>query len=197
MLTLYWSKNSSAVRALWMLEELGLDFAVKEIDISSPARSDPADFLEASPIGKVPALRDGSELLWGSAPICLYLADKYSAGELAPLPAGSGRAEFLRWMFFTPASVEPAMAEKFMGLEPNKVAAPWGTWDLVVSTLSEALAEREYFVGDAFSAADVMMALTCRFLVQFQLVDPDAAMRAYMERCFTRHAYKRASARDQ
>jgi glutathione S-transferase len=38
-----------------MLEELGLDFDVTEIDITAHPRIDPADFLEASPIGKVPA----------------------------------------------------------------------------------------------------------------------------------------------
>lgn len=179
-----------------MLEELGLDFDVTEIDIDADPRADPTDFLEASPIGKVPALRDNDELLWGSAPICLYLADKHSPDRFAPSPSSPGRAEFLRWMFFTPASVEPAMAEKFMGLQPNKVAAPWGTWDLVVETLEAALSNRRYMVLETFGAADVMMATTCRFLQQFQLVQPSANMLAYMERCFSRPAYLRASARD-
>jgi glutathione S-transferase len=98
-------------------------------------------------------------------------------------------------MFFTPASVEPAMAEKFMGLPP-KVAAPWGTWDLVVETLEAALSDRQYMVLETFGAADVMMATTCRFLQQFQLVQPSPNMLAYMERCFSRPAYLRASARD-
>ena len=37
------------------------------------------------------------------------------------------RAEYIQWMFFSPAALEPAMMEKFMGLNPNKEATGWGS----------------------------------------------------------------------
>ena len=196
MITLYWSPQSSAIRALWALEELQMQYELRHVDITQDPRDDPGDFLEASPIGKVPAIRDGGELLSGSAAICLYLADRYSGGRLAPLFDAPGRAQFLYWMFFTPVSVEPAMAEKFMGLQPNKVAAPWGTWDLMLQTLERGLEASEYIAGRMFSAADVMIAMSCSFLIRFKLVEPSAAMSNYLERCQSRPAYRRAVARD-
>lgn len=197
MLTLYWSPRSSAIRALWMLEELGVPHNLKEIDIQAEPRRDPDDFLAASPIGKVPALRDGEELLSGSAAICLYLADRYASGRLAPAPTDDGRADYLYWLLFTPVSIEPAMAEKFMNLTPNKAAAPWGTWDLMMDTLEKGVAARPFIAGEDFSAADVMIASSCRFLKQFGLATPSPAMANYMERCMARPAYRLAEARSE
>lgn len=196
MITLYWSPQSSATRVLWMLEELQEPYQIEAIDIRAEPRRDPPDFLAASPMGKVPALRDGEERLSGSAPICLYLADRYAAGRLAPRPDEAGRCRFLQWMFYSPAAIEPAMMEKFMGLEPNKVAAPWGTWDLMLDVLENRLAESHWIAGDAFSAADVMIGSSCYFLKSFNLVAPTPVMSTYIDRCSARPAYQRALARD-
>lgn len=196
MITLYWSPQSSATRVLWMLEELQQPYTIERIDIHSEPRRDPPEFLAASPKGKVPALRDGDEVLSGSAPTCLYLADRYAPGELAPRPNDAGRCRFLQWMFYSPAAVEPAMMEKFMGLEPNKVAAPWGTWDLMLEVLESRLQETHWIAGENFSAADVMIGSSCNFLKAFDLVSPSAAMSDYIDRCVKRPSYQRALAKD-
>lgn len=196
MIILYWSPRSSATRVLWMLEELQEPYQVETIDIRAEPRRDLPDFLEASPMGKVPALRDGEELLFGSAPICLYLADRYAPGRLAPGPEAAGRCRFLQWMFYAPAAIEPAMMEKFMDLEPNKVAAPWGTWNLMLQVLENRLAEGPWIAGEKFSAADVMIGSACYFLKSINLVSPSPAMSAYIDRCLKRPACQRALARD-
>jgi glutathione S-transferase len=92
---LYWSPRTRSSRAIWMLEEAGVDYELERIDIQDPQRSDPPEFREASPMGKVPALVDGDVKMSESAAICLYVADRYAAGGLAPAlddPAKSSMA---------------------------------------------------------------------------------------------------------
>ena len=196
MINLFWSPQSSATRVLWMLEEAGEPYEIERIDIHAKPRRDPPSFLAASPMGKVPALSDGSERLAGSAAICLYLADRYAAGRLAPRPEDAGRSRFLYWMFYSPAAIEPAMMEKFMGLEPNKMAAPWGTWDLMLQTLEDRLNKSDWIAGESFSAADVMIGSSCLFFRSFKMLTPTPVMSAYIERCLARPAYQHAIARD-
>ena len=189
---LFWSPNSSATRILWALEEIGLQYEIAHIDILARPREDPADFLAISPLGKVPALQDGDRGIWGSAQICVYLADRYASGELAPSPDDEFRAEYIQWMFFVPSALEPAMMEKFMGLEPNKEATGWGSWDLMSDQLIGRIQDREWIVGDRFSAADIMICSSCELLLRFGLIEATEAMRAYMARCEARAAYQAA-----
>ncbi len=92
---LYWSPKTRAVRAIWMLEETGVDYELEQIDIRSPNRRDSAEFRSASPMGKVPALVDGDVRMSESAAICLYLADRYAPGRLAPAVDVARRGKFL------------------------------------------------------------------------------------------------------
>lgn len=196
MIKLYWSPQSRAARGLWMLEELGEPFEVETVDIRAENRKDSTAFLAASPMGKVPALEDGEERLSDSAAICLYLADRYAPGRLAPRADEAGRGRFLYWMFYGPSALEPAMMEKFTGMEPNKMQAPWGTWDLMVETLEARLSESDWIAGAEFSAADVMIGSSCYFMKMFDMLTPGPAMAAYIERCLERSAYQRALTRD-
>jgi len=197
MIKLFWTPNSSATRILWMLEEIGLQYEVAHVDISARPRNDPADFLAISPLGKVPALQDNSRGLWGSAQICVYLADKYAPGRLAPLPDDETRAEYIQWMFFSPSALEPAMMEKFMGLESNREATGWGSWDLMIDQLNGRIQGREWVAGDQFSAADIMMCSSIELLLHFRLTEATEAMRAFMARCEVRAPYQRSKEKDR
>ena len=79
---LYWCPQTRSSRAVWMLEEAGVDYELVHCDITKPERT--PEHLAASPMGKVPALEDGEVKMWDSAAICLYVADRYASGRLAP-----------------------------------------------------------------------------------------------------------------
>jgi glutathione S-transferase len=125
-----------------MLEELGIDYETEVVDIRSADRSDTDEFLAASPMGKVPAIVDGEVRMSESAAICLYLADRYSSGTLAPGPDDAERGRFLYWLMYTPAVIEPAMSEKFNKVESNKGRSGWGDFDTMIQTFDESLAGR-------------------------------------------------------
>ncbi len=197
MLTLYWSPRTRAARALWMLEELREPFDVVSVDIRDPAAKAAADgFLDASPMGKVPALRDGPVTVADGAAICLYLADRYAPGRLAPAPDAPERGRFLWWMFFTPGVIEPAMAEKFSKSPANRVSHGWGDFDSMIATLEAGLSPGPWLLGERFSAADVMVGSSAYFMRQFGILPENGAIGAYVERCLARDAYRRALARE-
>jgi len=136
---LFWAPQTRAQRAIWMLEEAGVDYEMERVGISDEDRQDSAEFLAASPMGKVPALVDGDVKMSDSAAICLYLADRYAPGKLAPALDAPERGAFLYWMLFTPGVLEPAMAEKVGGHDVNPRTHGWGDFPSMIETLEGGL----------------------------------------------------------
>ena len=191
---LYWAPKTRSTRALWMLEETGIDYELELVDLRGSERKDSPEFLEASPMGKVPALVDGAAHMSESAAICLYLADRYCADKLAPAVDDSSRGKFLYWLMYTPAVVEPSMAEKFSGSETNRGRNGWGDFDAMISTWEHGLADSDWILGDEFSAADVMLGSSAVFLQMFGMMPESPQLQGYAERCMARDAYKKAIA---
>ena len=81
---LYWAPQTRSQRAIWMLEEAGVEYEMELVDIRAADRKDSVEFLAASPMGKVPALVDGDVQMSESAAICLYVADRYASGRAQP-----------------------------------------------------------------------------------------------------------------
>lgn len=189
---LYWSPQTRSTRAIWMLEEAGVDYECERVDIRSPQREDSAEFLDASPMGKVPAIADGDVRMAESAAICLYVADRYSPGTLAPAIDDPARGKFLYWLMYTPAVIEPAMSEKFNGVEPNRQRSGWGDFELMIETLERGIAGRDWILGDRFTAADVMLGSSVVFMRMFDMLPDSASLSAYADRCLARPAYQRA-----
>jgi len=189
---LYWAPQTRSTRALWMLEEAGVDYDLERVEIRAPDRKDSEEFRAASPMGKVPALADGDAQMSESAAICLYLADRYCAGKLAPATDAASRGKFLYWLMYTPAVVEPAMSEKVSGAESNRARNGWGDFDTMIETWEQGLGESDWILGDEFSAADVMLGSSAVFLQMFGMMPESPTLGAYAERCLARDAYKKA-----
>ncbi len=191
---LYWSPQTRSARALWMLEEAGVDYELELIDIRNLEREDSEEFLAASPMGKVPALVDGDVKMSESAAICLYLADRFSAGDLAPAIDDPQRGKFLYWLMYTPAVIEPSMSEKFSGAETNRFRSGWGDFDLMIETLQQGLAGKTWILGEHFTAADVMLGSSTVFLRMFDMLPDSELLNAYADRCLARPAYQKVMA---
>ncbi len=189
---LFYAPQTRSTRALWMLEECGLDYELELVDIRSPERKDSDEFRRASPMGKVPALVDGDAAMSESAAICLYLADRYAPGRLAPAIDDDRRGRFLYWLMYTPAVVEPAMSEKFAGVEPNRGRSGWGDFDLMIETWEQAVGKQPWILGDEFTAADVMLGSSAVFLRMFDMLPESPVLSGYADRCLARDAYKTA-----
>ena len=191
---LYWAPQTRSARALWMLEEAGVDYELELVDIRATDRQDSDEFLDASPMGKVPALVDGEVRMSESAAICLYVADRYCQGTLAPALDDPQRGKFLYWLMYTPAVIEPAMSEKFNQVEPAPQRSGWGSFDLMVRTLEDAIRDKEWILGDQFTAADVMLGSSAVFLRAFDMLPESELLGDYADRCLARPAYTKVMA---
>jgi glutathione S-transferase len=191
---LYWCPKTRAVRALWMLEELGQPYERVLVDIHDAAARSNSAFRAASPMGKVPALEDGGTRLWDSGAICAYLADQYPGAGLAPAIGHPDRGAYLQWLMYTNSVVEPAMVEKFSKAPVSTVGHGWGSFELMLEVLRGGLAPGPWILGAGFCAADVLLGMSCHFMRQFGALQDEPALFAYADRCAARPALQRALA---
>lgn len=187
---LYWAPQTRAQRGIWMLEEAQIEYQMERIDLGDTERSE--EFLDASPMGKVPAIVDGDTHMSESAAICIYVADRYCPGTLAPVIDDARRGKFLYWTMYTPAVIEPAMSEKFNQVESNRQRSGWGDFDLMIETWDKALEDRDWILGDQFTAADVMLGSSAIFLRMFEMLPETRNLSGYADRCLARPANQRA-----
>jgi glutathione S-transferase len=193
-ITLYFAPASRSFTPRWLLEELGVPYQVRKIDLRKGEQKHP-DYLRINPMGKVPALKDGDVVVSESPAICLYLADRYGYGSLAPEIANPLRGTYLRWIVFSTAVFEPAI---YLNEPPDHGAASgrgWGERSTVLQVLSEALTAGPWLLGEPFTAADVMLgSLLSIALFNGRIPDPPVSLTAYDRRLAARAAYERAAA---
>ena len=191
-ITLYHSPASRAFTAYWMLEELGVPFGVKTIDIKKGEQKAPA-YLKLNPAGKVPTLTDGDVVVSENPAIAIYLADRYGYGTLAPRIEEAARGPYLKWMVFSTAVVDPVAS-----LHEQKIDLPgynfsFGAFDDMVKVVSGVLKDREYLLGDRFTAADVVLGGTLSRLLYQKILPEEPILLDYNDRLTQREAFHRAA----
>jgi glutathione S-transferase len=194
-LVLYHHPFSRAANVLWMLEELGVDHELRFVDLLAGAHKAP-ELVALNPMGKLPILTDGDQVVTEVAAIGLYLADRYALGRLAPKPDDPLRGTYLRWSLFAPSVIEPGAMAKMNNWQAKPSQAGWGTHEAMIEAIESAIRGRSYLLGDSFSMADVIFGGTVRFMLRFKMLDPTPTLTAYAERLGARPALQRADARN-
>jgi glutathione S-transferase len=178
-----------------MLEELGVDHELRFVDLLAGAHKAP-ELVALNPMGKLPILTDGDQVVTEVAAIGLYLADRYALGRLAPKPDDLLRGTYLRWSLFAPSVIEPGAMAKKNDWQAKPSQAGWGTHEAMIEAIESAIRGRTYLLGDSFSMADVIFGGTVRFMLRFKMLDPTPTLTAYAERLGARPALQRADARN-
>ena len=198
-LRIYGIARTRAFRALWIAEELGLDYEHLPIEIGDAGARSP-QFLAINPNGRLPFIDDDGFVLYESLAITLYLAKKHSAGKLYP---GSLEAEAKawQWSFWAIAEVDrgvniwslhavrlpPAERDAAKRDEAFKVvAAPF-------RVLDAAVGKQRYLLGDEFTVADLNVAAVISRAIDMDLgAVPN--LKAWLTRCLDRPAARKALA---
>lgn len=197
-ITLYHASPSRSSIVLWMLEEVGQPYDIKLIRLSAGDNLKP-DYLAVNPMGKVPSLQHGDAVITEGAAICTYLADEFPDKKLNVPVGNTRRGEYLKWLFFGPSVIEPAMTDRAFPRKENPRAAAlgWRDFDTVLDIVSKALAKGPNLMGEQFTAADVVLGSTLRWGMMFNLLPKRPEFVDYVARLETRPALKRATALDQ
>lgn len=208
MITLYSKATSNGRKASIMLEETGLPYRVRPVDLAAGEQKQPW-FLAINPNGRIPALHDDSGpagspvTLFESGAILVYLAEK--SGRFLPGAEGGGdpaRAEVLSWMFFasthltfTGMQVHWLVRERRAG-RPCQTLPMWQAENARLwSILDLRLAGHPWLGGETYSIADIA-AYPWAFRHAMQEIDPAGYphVRAWLERVGARPAVRRGMA---
>jgi glutathione S-transferase len=164
MIEVHHLNNSRSQRILWLLEELELPYAIVAYQRDAATRLAPPALKAIHPLGKAPVIRDGALVLAESGAIVEYLVARYGNGRLAPAhdPASPDYVAYLHWLHFAEGS---AMLPILLGLYAGRLgdaAAPLRSrieseLQSHLGYMSAALGDRDYFVANAFSAADIQL----------------------------------------
>jgi len=161
-----------------------------------PAMKTPG-FLAINPMGKVPAIRHGAQVVTEAAAICAYLADAFPGAGLAPAP--QARGAYYRWLVFGAGPLEAAVTNRTLGVtvpDDKRGYVGYGDFDTVVRTLEQAVSATPYLAGDRFSAADVYTGSQIGWGLMFGTLPDRPALRAYWDRIASRPARARATELD-
>ena len=203
---------SRSQRVLWLLEELGLPYEIKPYERDTHTLLAPAALQQVHPLGKSPVITDGDLTLAESGAILEYLAER--AGRLLAPPGSAERARYLYWLHYAEGSLMPPLFLKLLFERIEKAPVPFfvkpitrriaaqGRDHYVLPQLRRhldfiegELASREWFAGDAFTAADIQMSYPLQAAMQRIGQDGRPRTRAFIDRIMARPAYQRAQAR--
>ncbi len=201
-LTLYDTPRTRAFRVRWLLEELGLDYRLETVDIFAEA-AQPSAYRAIHPLGQVPVLQAGDKRIFESGAIVHWLADTHPAAQLAPPLNATDRADYEQWLFFAITTLESpaweiALHERILPEDKAvKAIVPFARarYRDALGVLEPVLSERDYLLGEQFSAADILTGHTLMWLPE--LLEDFPALRAYTRRLGRRRGFLQAQRRDQ
>ncbi|MDD1500607.1 glutathione S-transferase family protein [Agrobacterium sp. CNPSo 3708] len=208
MLTIYGVYRSRATRTLWLAGELDIAFdhvpVIQARRLADPMAADAPlntltpSYLAINPMGTIPCIDDDGMVLYESMAINLYLARKYGT-SVAPNDAAED-AHMLQWSFFAATEIETTalkisstFAEGLADSETGKAVIEVAARMLrrPFRVLEQHLADKDYLVGDRFTVADLNAAEVVRYAqAHAPLFDAHPAVKAWLERCQSRPAFK-------
>ena len=197
-LVLYHISPSRSSVVLWMLEEIGEPYDIHLLSMKKGENREPT-YLAVNPMGKVPALRHGEAVITEVAAICLYLADAFPQAGLTVPIGDPRRGPFLKWLFFGPGALEPAVIDRShkRAEEAPRGMLPYGDFETTMNVLAKAVEPGPWLLGDRFTAADVVIGANLRWGIHFKLIPERPEFQAYIARIAERPAAKRADAKDK
>lgn len=190
-------ENSRSQRILWMLEELSLEYEVRRYERNPKTMLAPPELKRVHPLGKSPVIEDDGVVIAETGAIIEYLVEK-ADGKLGP-PAH--RDAILRYRFFlhyAEGSLMPPLLVMLVIQRLGLLGRPargriQAMIDNHLDYLEREISGREWFVGDALSAADVMMSFPLEAArMRGGLGGSRPNLVAWLNRIHARPAYRKA-----
>jgi glutathione S-transferase len=197
MIRVHHLNNSRSQRVLWLLEELELPYEVVRYERDAKTMLAPQQLREIHPMGKSPVLEEDGMVLAESGAIVEHLVERHGP-HLAPAPGAPERARYLHWMHYAEGSAMPPL---LLGLVISRMGPlGWPARKFVRGRIEEhldymeqALAGSDWFVGQAFSAADVQMSFPLQAAAARGGLDQGRPrLWSFLQRIQTRPAFQRA-----
>ncbi len=212
MLVVHHLNNSRSQRVLWLLEELGLDYEIKHYQRNPETMLAPAELRAVHPLGKSPVLSDGQVVVAESGAIVEYLVEQHGGGRLAPARSTPEHLRFVYFLHYAEGSAMPPLLLKLIFAKIASTPVPFFVKPIIKGLVAKVsssfinpqlklhldflegeLANRQWFCGDAFSAADIQMSFPLEAAAQRAGLDASRPrLMDFLQRIHARPAYQRA-----
>ena len=194
MVIFFGAPASSAGKTHWMLEEVGVPYEYRRVDLRDPATA--AEYRTVNPGGKVPFIVDGDVRLFESMAINFYLAERYKP-DLIPQNSIE-RALCYQWSFWALSNVQPeSLTVMFEHFKPES-ARDERLLTKSMTHLARLLDQLEsslktpYLLGNQFTIADVNVGSVINLALRAGAASAGPKVSAWMETLRARPAYQRA-----
>jgi glutathione S-transferase len=198
MITVWGGQTSRSIRVVWLLEEMGLPYRVRQVDMLAEQK-DPA-WLAVNPGDFLPAIQDGDVTMVESVAIMEYLMGRYGPTPLQPSPDDPAFPAYQQFLHMGEAGLATLIMVPLVSgfIAPEAERDNWGArWARECVERRRLLVRRQlasapYMAGDRFTAADISVSYALNLggkHAGFALGD---AEQAYLTRTMARDAYKRA-----
>lgn len=194
---LYYTKGTCSFVPHVTLREVGAEFDLVAVDLFEKKLADDGNYLDINPRGYVPLLEcDDGRKFAECAVIIQYLADQFPDAGLAPPPGSDDRYRLQEWLSFIGAEMHKSFPQLYLPYIPEEMR-PVARQRVAtrMNFLDEALAGRQWLMGDRFTVADAYCGgiLNWAKLGNYDLADhPNVA--AYHDRYCDRDSVKEAHA---
>ena len=204
MLTLHFAPNSRAVRSLWLLEELGLEYELNRMDFHpKDLKSD--EHRARHPLGRIPVLEDGDITIWESGAIAEYILERHKNGGLKPAVDDPSFPKYLQWFHYCEGMVMPpinTIVVQTILLPPERrdetaLGQAQRLLAKAVQPVEDDMLGKDYVAGD-FTAADTMLGHSIMMAERMGIVsDAHPNLKAYTARLKERPALQKAFSFDK
>jgi glutathione S-transferase len=202
MIKLYGSGKSRSFRALWALEEAGLDYDYISVKFGSTGENGTASesYKKINVEGKVPTLINDKLVLIESGAIVNYIAALSANTQLMPTDDANCRAKYDEVNFFISTELEQGLwtngKHRFALPEEHRIAQALSTatfeFNKAVTTLNHWFDGSSYILGEQFTMSDILLAHTLNWAESFEFAVPKNLLN-YKNRMFEREACIRAT----
>jgi glutathione S-transferase len=201
MITVYGGQTSRSLRVVWVLEEMGLDYRVRQVDMLSPVED--TDWLAVNPGNFLPAIQDGEVTMVESVAIMEYLMARYGPTPLAPAPQDADFPAYQQFLHMGEAGLAtlimlPLVSRYFA---PETERENWGArqslqWvEKRLMLVRRRLERSPYLAGERFTAADISVTYALELGSKHAGIALGEVEQAYLARTKGREAFRRAMAR--
>lgn len=199
MIKIYHAPATRGIRVIWLCEELGLPYEVIPVDFSAEYRATP-EWRALNPVGKVPVMIDGDITMFESGAMVQYVLARYADGQLQPATDSTAYAQYLQWLWFGEATMARPLGEivnhgrEFPDARRIEAVVAEMTRRAVdcIRAVAEQTAERDYLLGEQFTAADIMVGYSLNLAYMLIPDHVPADIAPYWERLSARPACKTA-----
>ncbi len=195
MITLHHLQTSRSSRIIWLLEALGVEYALITHKRGADMRSG-ADLAAVHPLGKAPTLIDGDLVLVESSAVLRYIAGRYGNGKFVPAPGTNAHAKHDEWLDYAESSLMMPLMFSLLGLMTGGL--PPALEGFAKPELAKALdyigaglGEGPYLMGAELTLADMQMSYCLALLEAGGFLAGRPALTAYWQRLQAEPGFQR------